>query len=301
MSYVSCVQKMIMVKARIWVIWGLVVFASFRAAELTWAVYQPGVQSSPALAAGALPAADEGDSLDLDRLQRAALFGAPEREAVKPVAEKAKPQVKSRLAVTLLGIVKGEGADSSVAILAERNQQRAYGVGDRLVTESSATLIEILADRVVLEVAGQHQYIELQANGANSPSSAPARAGIQPRQVAPGTLPERVSFNDSSIRGVIGDVRQKIISDPLSFGRFIQLRPHAESGRLTGYQLHPGRDGRLFRQLGLRAGDRVTHVDGLDVTEPENIPRLMELVQSQSRIRVGITRGETSQDIDVEL
>jgi len=273
--------------------WLLLFAVAAKAAEFTWALYQPGgdapVASSAPLVATATP------NLDLGALQQAALFGSPAQAVVAAAVPVAVPQVKSRLAVKLLGIIRGNAPGLAVAILEEKNQQRAYAVGDRLVIDNRAELVEILVDRVVLDVAGQRQFIELE-----QALDRPGVAQIQPAATN-GALPQRINLNQPDIRAVLGDFRHKVVSDPLSFGRFVQLRPFAENGRLSGYQLQPGRDGRLFRQLGLQPGDVVTHVGGVDITDPKNIPQLMDLVQSQQRISIGIRRGDTTQDIDVEL
>ncbi|WP_207062858.1 type II secretion system protein GspC [Motiliproteus sp. SC1-56] len=278
--------------------WSLLLLVAVSAADLTWDLYQPRTLSAATTSTPVSLPTQAESRVDLARLEQAAFFGSEEVKP-KPVAAAPKPEVKSRLAVRLLGVVKGPEAGSSVAILAERNRQRAYAVGDTLSIDPNARLVEILADRVVLDVNGTRQYVELEANRRPSPPGQGVVAAPQPQ--SSGALPQRIDLNEPDIRRVLGDFRERVVSDPLSFGRFVQLRPHAENGRFDGYQLQPGREPQLFHRLGLRTGDVITHVGGVDITNPGNVPQLMELVRSEQRIQVGIKRGDEVQEIEVEL
>ena len=103
--------------------------------------------------------------VNLAALQSANLFGAPEPHPKPTKIVQAPPTPQPiRLPVTLLGIVKGENGGSSAAILSERNQQRAYLLGEHLSIDKRAELVEIGNDFIVLDVVGQHQTVKLVAN-----------------------------------------------------------------------------------------------------------------------------------------
>jgi len=226
-------------------------------------------------------------------IQQAQLFGARDKATVPA----APAQVKSRLNVRLLGIVKGSEGSASVAILAESGRQRAYVVGDRLSVNPGARLIEILADLVVLDVSGQRQHVELEGSGLKDANisivpSAPPRTAV---------LPRSIDLRQPHIHARVGNLQQGLAADSHAYERVIRLRPHVEQGRLLGYRLQPGRDADLFELLGLHDGDLLVDVEGIDLGEPPDLPRLMQLMQSEKPIRVSVRRDGQTRDIEIHL
>lgn len=167
----------------------LLTVASIQAVGIAKTLFWP---ESSASAAPVKPReATPGDTpmLDLKAIQQAELFGSLAEE---PAQKALATQVKSRLSVKLLGVVKAPQGSTSVAILAEAGRQRAYAVGDRLSGNGDARLIEILADRVVFEVSGQQQYVELEKPALNDTkvsiaATAPLQTSRSPRPSGAGT------------------------------------------------------------------------------------------------------------------
>lgn len=245
------------------------------------------------------PLASPVQRLDLVRLQEANLFG---RIVIVPPKQKQAKKapipslVKSRLSVKVLGVVKGSEPDAAVAILQEGNRQRAYSIGDKLESNSRVKVVAIQADRVVLDQDGQRQYVELEPINATV-WLAPAA----PEVSSSAELPQRISLDRPNITSLIGKDLVSFVSDSSTFERFAQLQPNVVNGRLNGYRLLPGSDTRLFKQLGLKSGDLITHVAGIDISDPQNMPRLVALVQTERWIKVGISRGSLVKDIEVDL
>ncbi|MEE4461593.1 type II secretion system protein N [Azotobacter chroococcum] len=137
----------------------LLVVASIQAVQIAKTLFWPESSASAAPLERREAAPGDTPTLDLEAIQQAELFGSLAEE---PARKALATQVKSRLDVKLLGIVKSSQGNASVAILAEAGRQRAYAVDDRLSVNNSARLAEILADRVVLDMSGQQQYVELE-------------------------------------------------------------------------------------------------------------------------------------------
>lgn len=278
---------------------GLVLLLAYQAADLSWQLIAPG--TPPAVpSAAVLPAisAAEADTR-LDLLIAANLLGSVQAKAAPTPVVKAAPQpIKSRHAVKLIGIVHSPVAAHSVAILLSNNQQAAYRPGDSLGLGRVSTLLEVQQDRVVIEVEGRREYIELQAE-ARSRGSSISSVDSRPRATEP--LPSRIDLNNAELAAIVGDYKQKILTDPLSFSRFVQISPYVEGNRVIGYRLNAGRDGRLFTTLGLLPGDLVTHINNIDLSKPENLSELIALLSAGGSVPIGIRRGDEQLDIDVEL
>lgn len=148
----------------------LLTVASIQTVGIAKTLFWPESSASAAPVKPRAAAPDDTPTLDLEAIQQAELFGSLAQEPAQKVIA---TQVKSRLDVKLLGVVKSSQGNASVAILAEAGRQRAYAVGDRLSVNNSARLAAILADRVVLEMSGQQQYVELE-----KPSSSDTKISI---------------------------------------------------------------------------------------------------------------------------
>jgi len=178
----------------------LLVFAAIQAAGIAKMLFES------ASSASALPLplreAAQGDipMLDLKAIQQAELFGSL---APAPVQKPLVALLKSRLDVKLLGIAKSAQGNASVAILDEAGRQRAYAVGERLSANGSARLAEILAERVVLEVSGQRQYVELE-----KPAMSEAGISIVPTTSFQTSLPLQREGAVAAGAGIRGTTRR---------------------------------------------------------------------------------------------
>ncbi|MFT5719906.1 MAG: general secretion pathway protein C [Motiliproteus sp.] len=276
----------------------LVLVLAYQAADLSWKLIAPVAPALTPEASVSHTLTTAGSEPTVDRLIAANLLGSVQAKPATAIVASAPMQaIKTRHAVKLVGILHSPIAAHSVAILLSNNRQAAFIPGDSLKLGSTSRLLQVLQDRVVIEVDGQREYIELLAD---SGGGKPIRS-LERRAVIAESLPTRIDLKGTELEAIVGDYRHKILTDPLSFGRFVQISPQVEGSRVIGYRLNAGRDGRLFQALGLRPGDLVTHVNYLDLSKPENISKLIALVTAGGSASVGIRRGNEQVDIDVEL
>ncbi len=274
---------------------GLVCLLAYQTAGLSWRLIEP-AREMVAAAVSTMPLTSVSrESIELAPLLDAALLGTISVATAQPVVTEISPKVvRSRQNIKLIGVVLGSGEQPSVAILNINNSQRVYSPGDLLGQSSSSKLLQVQVDRVVILVDGRQEFIELSDLNKGS-------GGVNPVAVSAEPLPSQIDLTQSQLKHLVGDYRTKVVSDPLSFGRFVQLSPYVENNRVVGYRLNAGRDRRLFSALGLKPGDLVTHVNHLDLADPGNLSKLIELVGNGGSLQVGIRRGSESIDVDVTL
>ncbi len=274
---------------------GLVCLLAYQAAGLSWRLIEP-AREMVAAAVSTMPLTSVSrESIELAPLLDAALLGTISVATAQPVVTEISPKVvRSRQNIKLIGVVLGSGEQPSVAILNINNSQRVYSPGDLLGQSSSSKLLQVQVDRVVILVDGRQEFIELSDLNKGS-------GGVNPVAVSAEPLPSQIDLTQSQLKHLVGDYRTKVVSDPLSFGRFVQLSPYVENNRVVGYRLNAGPDRRLFSALGLKPGDLVTHVNHLDLADPGNLSKLIELVGNGGSLQVGIRRGSESIDVDVTL
>lgn len=138
----------------------LALLALFEGAQIARAFSPAALPVMASAASG--PESATAKRIDLDAIRQARLFGAAGTQAAQTEPKPAASQRRSRLDIRLLGVVKAQQGTDSVAILAESGRQRAYTTGERLKGNSGAELVEITANRILLDVSGERQFIELE-------------------------------------------------------------------------------------------------------------------------------------------
>lgn len=229
---------------------------------------------------------------DLAALMAVPLFG----EAAKAVANAplASEAVKrTNLRINLLGVVVG--GERGVAILKHDGKEYAYKVGDKLDVREDITLIVVASDYAIIARVGGNEKIELDR---------PAREGLGINEIKvlsrSNTASTTVDLNDPSIRRLIGDPKQTLNTNPLRLTRYISAEPTVEGGKTIGFTVQPGRDKRLFGQLGLQPGDVVVSINSQRVGEAA-VSDLLNSVNNSQSVEVEILRNGLQQTIRLNL
>ncbi len=269
----------------------LFAFAGWLAALLVWELVllltPAKIDSEPAVAAAV--AAPEPAAYDLNALVSVPLFGEASQAVVAPVSEDVK---RSNLRITLMGVVAG--GDTGVAILKHDGKEYAYKVGDKLDVSETITLAAVAPDYVIISRASGNEKIELEK----------LRRGMGRNDVRvvqrDGYPSKTINLNDPSIRRLVGDPKQTLNSNPLRLTRYISAQPYVENGKTLGFRVQPGRDKRLFGQLGLQPGDVVVAINNLRVGEAP-VSDLLNSVNNSQSVEVEIRRNGQQQTIRLNL
>ena len=221
-------------------------------------------------------------SAELDETFQHALFGASnEARRSTPVVTTA---ARSRL--RLLGMMSG--GSSGFAIIADASGDEAvYRAGDELPDGSVLETIE--AQRVIIDRDGEREALELDRD---RPSLSPARTAsnpAQPMQVAP--IPGLRGFDRTtgvsaaSYTGRGSSTAGRL--DASGLARQISVMPVAGGG----YRVRPGRDARLFAELGLQINDIVTAVNGQPLESEDDARALFADVMRRGEVAITLNRG----------
>ena len=77
--------------------------------------------------------------------------------------------------------------------------------------------------------------------------------------------------------------------------------PNATGNGQMGYRIFPGKDHAVFQAAGLRAGDVVTSVNGVQLDDPAKSLQLMSDLSQASSVTLTVQRGGETQTINVNL
>lgn len=271
----------------------LVILLAYSMALLTWqALSSSSGETTTPVPFPSSGAAARRSGPDLGSVAALHLFG--EAGSV-PVADEAPIDApETRLKFTLKGVFADSRKESAMAIISSgSNDEKSYRVGEMVA--SAATLHQILADRVILERSGQLETLYLPKDADISlPAPAFQRAvpsnitNVSPATRDPGSTP-------------MGGVRKQLMDNPQDALQLINAQPVMENGQLTGFRVSPGKDRALFARAGLRPGDVVTAVNGMQLSDATQMGQVFQQLKSAQQLQVTINRGGREQQLELKL
>ena len=265
----------------------LIIACSYTLSQLTWLLV-PTEQAATAPATQTTRQTGQpGISPEQQRILQipdAHLFGIYQSKTTAPVQADAP---ETRLNLTLKGVLAATPMSRASAIIAKgkNGKEDIYGVGDRV---SSARIKEIHADRVILERAGRYETLRL------------------PKDFSNNTLIKSASSSSASSRpstpgGVLSDIRQKIIKNPTSFGKYAIPIPYNENGKLKGYRLQPQGDRSLFDAVGLQPDDVIVGINGVALNNPAKGLKALRKLQRAKQVDLTVLRNGAEIPLHFEL
>ena len=259
------------------------------AAELVWAlVPRPAASAWQPLPSA--PSASAGKGADLNAIAAAHLLGeyqAPRADSVDPTKVKA-----STLNLTLLGVFAWDEKLSRAIIEPQGEEAKPFAIGDTVI--AGVTLHQVLPDRVILSRNGRLEALKLKKEsegGADAADESPA---------APNSDDDQANADDDQTSS-ISEVRNTLLSDPSRAAEFIRVMPLNAGGGLNGYRVYPGPDRTLFNGTGLRPGDVVTAVNGVQLNDPARAIQMLGDLAHTNDLSITVNRGGTNQNIRVNL
>lgn len=216
------------------------------------------------------------------------LFG---REQVAPVAPpKPRPVVvqETRLNLTLKGVFTHQQPERAFAIIsAPGKPDLPYRIGDSV--GSGALLAEIHSDQVLLERNGRFETLKLPQQNLGLAATAPAPT--TPPASAAQRLPGR------ELRAL----RSRLVRNPTEVWKLARMQPIMLDGQLRGYQLNPGRDPKLFRELGLEPNDLITEVNGIPLNDTSRIGSIFTELTNANQLAVTLERNGSPQRLQLDF
>lgn len=244
----------------------LVLLIAWQLATITWTLLAPQPASAPAVNA---PAA--APAIDPQRIADRHLFGTADAQAA-PTAAVDAPE--TRLDLTLRGIASSGTASARALIAGPDNEEKVYAVGAEV--PGGARVHEIRPEYVLLNRRGTLETLRLpKLSGGEGTARAEATATAT----------------------AVDNLRDQAAADQL----VEVVRPQAVmvNGELRGFRLYPGRDRQRFAALGLRAGDLVTAVNGVQLTDPSQGLDAMRALTGGMEVTLTVQRGDEVENIIV--
>ncbi len=226
----------------------------------------------------------------IDEIVQANLFGSYQQKA--PVEEpKSIDAPKTRLNVTLVGVVSSSDPEKSLAVIANKGAQETLGVNE-LISGTRAKLISVLPDRIIIDNGGRDEVLMLE--GAESQSATrSSKNESKPKS--------DVKVSSSINMGDIEQIKKEILENPQQFLRYIRLSQVNKDGELLGYRVRPGRESALFDSVGLKNGDLAVELNGVDLTNKSAMGELMKNFNDMTEVSLTVERDGQRHDIYIQF
>ena len=255
------------------------------AAQLSWQLLSPAAQ----IASGPLKISGSGSSVvDLGALKARNIFG---NAGSAPVIQNRQQQAPlTRLNLRLLGVSASSVPARSAAIIEQAGQQNTYSAGD-ILNNTQVKVLEIYADRVILENQGQRETLELEGIGELSPglsltmsAQLSASSAISAAQSAAQPATEPVISAETMAASILD---------------YVSISPVRQGAGIQGYRLRAKKNPQLFTAAGFQNGDLAIAINGQSLTDMNTAMALTRSLGTMDTITVTVLRqGKT---IELEL
>ncbi|QJR80811.1 type II secretion system protein GspC [Alteromonas pelagimontana] len=263
------------------------------AAKLVWRIIpEPEITATPALPTQKQTAAlSDRNGVNLRQLQQLNLFGSVDKTAPAEETTPVTDAPQTKLNLTLTGVVASSEIDEAAAIIENKGSQAVYGLGEK-IEGTNATLNQVLQDRVIIKNGVRHETLML--DGIDFEEANRRRSsGFSPTPNSSNPLPTRAVPAAGSTRRLeseAAEVTNTLREQPASFTDYISISPKTENGQLVGYQVKPGKNPVLFESAGLKAGDVVVQINGMDLTDTQQSMEAMNELRNAQTIELTMTR-----------
>lgn len=287
----------------------LVLYLLAFAAELTWRLVPKGdseQQVQAQLANNQAAGASGSTRINLAKLKSLNLFGDLDAKDVVVQQQEVTEAPETRLNLTLAGVVATNDPAIAAAIIENRGLQNTYGINDE-IDGTNASLVEVFADRVIIKNGPRRETLMLDGidYSQNGPvNSSPERNSPGTSRITRAMLPDREVIEPQPMRSVPTEViesTQELRENPAGFADFISISRHVEDGQIKGFKISPGKKPNLFKKAGFVAGDIVTEINGLDLTDPQQALEAVTELREAPFLQLTIDRGEELLTFDLDF
>ena len=264
------------------------------AAKLMWRIIpEPQLSATPTASRAPLISSSSGQNgVNIAKIQQLNLFGNAAAKPAEPVAE-VTDAPETRLNLTLTGVVASSEQEAGTAIIENRGSQAVYGLGEK-IEGTNATLQKVYNDRVIIKNGVRNETLMLDGIDYDE---ANRRREMQARnQPVPQEEEDAVELSEEALEATAA-LRER----PANFTDFISISPKTDEGQLIGYQVSPGKEPELFRSAGLQAGDVITQINGLDLTDLQQSQEALSELRNAQTIELTIIRDGSLTTLYLDL
>jgi len=239
---------------------------------------------------------NSSNSINVNKLVQRHLFGDNDKPIDKPIEVEVARE--TRLNLTLRGTYAANNQLRSNSIIEDgKGKQEVYFVDDKLKVSGSVYLRQVHLDKVILETNGVMEELRLK-DSLPIPTRS-NRNDLTVKKISKKRVDDK--RKNKQITRSLNKYREQIKDDPLSLVGLVNYQPKMVDGEMIGIEISPGKDKRLFTQLGLRRRDIITAINGISLSSPQDAMQLLTDLQNIQEFQVDISRGNESVSLLLNL
>lgn len=233
----------------------------------------------------------------------------PDPEAGEGQDELDPDQVpESDLNVTLTGTIYSTDPKWSIALVEDGAETRLYQVGQTI--KGDAELVRVFAYQAwVRRSTGRIEKLVMddgaggdKKSGRGATMSAPSRKSAT---VAGGTDMEKLKAGITRKSAYEFEVDRSMLEEQLSdlnkLGTQARIIPHYKDGKANGFKLVGIRPGSLYTHIGIRSGDVIRGVNGMEINSPTKAFEAFEQFRTSSDVRLEVERHGQPKTIEYKI
>ena len=232
------------------------------------------------------------------------LFGQV-KKVVKPKKEPKKAATKTvappvQLNLKLHGVIAYETKKGFALISSNGKKQKVFARGDEIEKGKGVTVEEIYPEKVVINNNGKTEELLLPVKKIKSK---PSKAGTTTHSDAGASFGGGAPLSVRSVpnnqegrkqrKGKVNlsNFRQEVMRNPKKLMDVVITSPAVVNGQFIGFRIQPGRNRRLFRDLGFRPNDIIMEVNGTVIDSMGKGAVVLGDLANASEISVRVKRG----------
>lgn len=220
----------------------------------------------------------------VERIRTSGLFSLPPDPLGIGTAESGARPSRAPLNLVsklkLLGVVIGdhEGVSAIVEELSSK-RQLFFRLHDQI--PDVGEISEIRRDGMVVRQGDQQELLELDASQVEKPPTAPVTAGSAAVPV-PGN-PVRTVLDRRDVEQAMGDL-PKLLSQARAV-------PYLVNGAMNGFRLDFIAPSSFYEKIGLKYGDVLQQVNGVDIRDPGTMLTLFQQLRNEKTVKLDVLRN----------
>jgi general secretion pathway protein C len=202
------------------------------------------------------------------------------------------PRVPLNLAskLKLLGVVMGdhEGVSAIVEELSSK-RQLFFRLHDHI--PDIGEISEIRRDGMVVRQGDQQELLELAASQIEKPPAAPAPGASAVTQTP--ASPTRTVLDRRIVEQAMDDL-PKLLSQARAV-------PNLVNGAMNGFRLDYIAPSSFYEKIGLKYGDILQQVNGVDIRDPSTILTLFQQLRNERAVKLDVLRNNQRTTMNFEI
>lgn len=274
--------------------WALIASTAYAAALVvtTAVAYWLDARSAPGLeqprrSQSRTASASAAPSTDYSVILRRNLFGDQPIAAAAVSPETPASQATGEL--RLLGTAEVDGRGYAVIEDVAGSRQEVFVVGD--VVFDGPTLAEVGPGQAVLDWHGRKQTLEL-ATVEPAPNDTRGRARIERGKSADSESNDGIRRTGASSFLVDRREVEHSMENLNQIATQMRAVPYLKDGKTLGFRVFNIHSNSVFERMGLKNGDVIQRVNGVELDSPTKALALLEDVQTTEEIRIDLLRED---------